>query len=266
VCRSAPLQRNLISQFLRERDDRYFQFAERVASKVPDNQFAASCYADLCRTLMREQVAFNRTGEYSCTDASRAYRVTYSQDSMREYVIGLMLTYLFWPNHYSMMEMFWDHILTAQPKKVLEVGAGHGLFTSEILRLLDADLTIVDISPQSIEICREFVPSSVNLNLTDYITWGILGKFDLVIMGEVIEHVDDPFSFLWKTRGILSEGGSVFVSTCAECPAVDHVYRFRTVEEIREMIFRTGFSIEKELITQAPTTTINYAAVLRKNG
>lgn len=233
---------------------------------MKDNRVAAENYANLCKTLMREQIIFDKTGEYSCQDAQQAYQLVYTQESMRGYIESLMLTYLFWPNHYAMMEFYWDHILKERPEKVLEIGAGHGLFSSELLRLCDSRVTIVDISPLSIEVCKEMAPFGVNLNLTDYITWDIVETFDFIIMGEVLEHVDDPTLFLRKTHSILSDNGSVYLTTCAECPAVDHVYRFKTVDEIREMVARCGFSIDKELVLSAPPTTINYAAVLRKHG
>lgn len=215
---------------------------------------------------MREQIMFDRTGKYSCQDAQQAYRFIYTQEAMRVYIEGLMLTYLFWPNHYAMMEFYQSHILKDKPKKVLEVGAGHGLFSSELLREIDADVTIVDISPISIETCREMVPAGVDFNLTDYITWNIVDTFDFIVMGEVLEHVDDPSLFLRKTYSALSDNGSVYLTTCAECPAVDHVYRFKTVDEIREIVTKCGFFIEKELVLSAPPTTINYAAILRKHG
>ena len=62
--------------------------------------------------------------------------------------IGLLLTYLFWPNHYALFRLFRDGIARVRPRRALEVGAGHGLFTAELLRRWpETDLTVVDISP-----------------------------------------------------------------------------------------------------------------------
>ena len=40
----------------------------------------------------------------------------------------------------------------------------------------------------------------------------------------------------------------MFLSTCVDCPSIDHVYRFKSVKEIDDMIVDNGFKIIDNLV------------------
>lgn len=98
-------------------------------------------------------------------------------------------------------------------------------------------------------------------------------KFDFITMGEVLEHVDNPVTLLNKLKELLSSGGKSFVSTCVNCPAIDHTYHFRATDEIREMFASCGLVIIRELVLPVEDLpmdeiidkriTINYCAILK---
>lgn len=44
---------------------------------------------------------------------------------------------------------------------------------------------------------------------------------------------------------------NLYISSCANSPAIDRIYLFNNVEEIRNMINRCGFTIEKEIAISA---------------
>ncbi len=93
-------------------------------------------------------------------------------------------------------------------------------------------------------------------------------------MGEVLEHVNDPLKILKSIYGLLINGGSFYLTTCANAPAIDHVYLFNDVDEIRTLIEKAGFSISKELVApsedkswkeiEAQKLDVSYAAILTK--
>ena len=64
-------------------------------------------------------------------------------------------------------------------------------------------------------------------------------------MGEILEHVDNPLSFL-TGFSLLSVNGRVFISTCTDSPSIDHVYHFKTVGEIRHLIESAKLNIDSE--------------------
>ncbi len=144
----------------------------------------------------------------------------------------------------------------------------------------EADFYAIDISPISIDITekmvRHFMPQAncvyinedVN-NLSDRER-----KYDYIVMCEVLEHLDDPLSVLLKASDLLSEDGKMFITTCANCPAIDHVYLYRNVKEIEKHFEDSGFEILIDLPLKVgdvkcqdircENIETNYAAILQK--
>jgi len=284
-----PLQRKRINAFISRQDDGYWTFAEEM-SRTLNSSFlqndqvrveAAQSYNRMCMDILREQIRFRKTGIYLLDDAQVAHETVYSQKGvMRYYIVGLLLSYLFWPNHFQMLCFFKDHLLKIQVERCLEVGVGHGLFTVEMMRRFpNSEVTLVDISQTSLELAQEMLTtfhldsSRVRFVHGDYLTVSLgSGDFDFIIMGEVLEHVNDAPGFLTRARQLLRPGGTIFLSTCANCPAVDHIYHFHNVDEIRALIRSVGLSIVRDTALPAEDVpearweqdlvTINYSAIL----
>jgi SAM-dependent methyltransferase len=73
-------------------------------------------------------------------------------------------------------------------------------------------------------------------------------KFDFITVGEVIEHLEDPLQLLVKIREMLAPNGRGFISAPTNSPTIDHIYLFREVDEIRDMLRKAGFRITSEEI------------------
>jgi len=92
-----------------------------------------------------------------------------------------------------------SHQLT--PHSVCEVGCGAG----EVLRQLqlalpdDCELTGYDISPQAIELARLRENARLHVYLGDFRTDDI-GSYDMLLVLDVLEHLEDYFSFLRRLR------------------------------------------------------------------
>ena len=231
--------------------------------------------------FLKEQIRFRKTGVYRINDASIANTEVYSEPLvMRYYMVGLLISYLFWPNHYKLYQFFKNHLPSADTKSYLEVGVGHGLFTSTMLRNYPGIMaTLVDISETSIKTANELLGAFhvVRSNITfvhgDYFTVDIPQKYDFIIMGEVLEHVNDAFGFMRRAKELLKPDGSIYMSTAANSPALDHVYHFHDDQEIRDLLKETGFNIEAELVLPADDiprekwaeelVTLNYCALLK---
>lgn len=99
-------------------------------------------------------------------------------------------------------------------------------------------------------------------------------EFDYIVMCELLEHVDRPIDILRKTHSLLSDSGHCFITTCANAPAVDHVYLYDSVEHIQRELEQAGFQIIDELalpVGNIPRgrwikdkVEVNYAALLSK--
>jgi len=201
---------------------------------------------------------------------------------MLPYMVGLAISQYLWETHRAIFEFFTLEIRRrrGQVRTYLEIGPGHGLFLDRALSELGhgAAATAVDISPTSIDITRAimefFRPNAANVTYRtgDIMMLDMPERFDFITMGEVLEHVDAPGRLLKKVGSLMAPGGGAFVSTCANCPAIDHVYQFNSVDEIRALITGNGLRIERDLALPAEKLpmdevikrriTVNYCAMV----
>lgn len=280
----SPMQAKRINKFLSRCGDQIYwkkanEFADNFLKYLENENisidYAVDCYLQVCEDMIKEQIYFLKTGRYSCSDSADAYNSVYSSiDIMKPYMIGIALSQFLWENHYKMYSFFNDIIIRKENiKNYLEIGAGHGLFVASAINYLNAKkYSIIDLSPISLSICKRVVPffTSNDINL-EYVEKNALNldeknKYDFITMGEVIEHVNDPYPLVKKVARLLNKNGTAFLTTCANAPAIDHVFLFNNVEEIRELIINSGLLIKNELILQVERCTndekfgINYAA------
>lgn len=97
-------------------------------------------------------------------------------------------------------------------KRALELGCMDGMMTSLLMKDFD-NLLVVDGSELAIERLKENINSSnidTMVGLFEDVT--IESKFDTIIMGHILEHVDDPVSILEKFKNNLSYGGRIIIS------------------------------------------------------
>ncbi len=99
------------------------------------------------------------------------------------------------------------------PRHVLDIGCGDGFFSQRIADAVHAPVSAIDISSEAIEQARARGIDARQCDLN-------LGKipfdaesFDLVLCGEVIEHVFDPDQLLDEIHRILLPGGFLLLST-----------------------------------------------------
>lgn len=93
---------------------------------------------------------------------------------------------------------------------VLDVGSGLGVFPA---RMKEAGWRVValDPDPRAIEHTRSIV--EVEAVEADFLTADLndVGRFDLVTLNKVLEHVPDPVVMLRRASELLAEGGCVYV-------------------------------------------------------
>jgi 2-polyprenyl-3-methyl-5-hydroxy-6-metoxy-1,4-benzoquinol methylase len=289
VSKTNPLQKKKIISFISGQDKTYFDFAEDLSRTIlydfltseAEQIDAAAAYNKMCMDFLKEQIRFKKTGVYRIDDASIANEEVYSDPKvMRYYMVGLLISYMFWPNHYELYQFFIKHLPKNSTKSYLEVGVGHGLFSSTMLKTFEnIKATCVDISETSIktakEVLKSFHVNTINVDyiLGDFFNVSIDQKFDFIIMGEVLEHVNDASGFMRRAKTFLNPHGRIYMSTAANSPALDHVYHFKNEQEIRDLLDETGFAIEYELVLPADDipkelweeemVTLNYCVILK---
>lgn len=291
ICNESPLQRKRLTAYLatcdadffREADEfveRYQHFLDRKGISI---DYALSAYLKMCSNMLRCQVGFMRTGRYPVDSAEAAKHSVYESDvEMLSYMVGLGISQFLWPTHYKMFSFFKEAIGEASGamNNYLEIGPGHGLLLDHALSVCSSMSRVVaiDISPTSLELTKSIIqlfnPSKNNIQflLGDVTKTDLGAGFNFITMGEVLEHVEQPQLLLARLKALLLPGGRAFISTCANCPAIDHVHQFDNVEQIRKMITSSGLRIVRDLPlpvenmtvseAEAQRITINYCALL----
>lgn len=95
----------------------------------------------------------------------------------------------------------YEGIIKTKCKKILEVGCGPGVF-SEPMKKLKVDWKGIEINPLWIDFGKQNKLPISNEKISDIKT-----KFDVVCAHQVIEHVEDPITFLDEIRNSLKRGG-----------------------------------------------------------
>src|SRR5260221_4447540 len=259
--KTSPLQKKKLEKYLLTRDDWFFKQAEEFSiqyigyleSESIPVEYAIEAYQKLCNDMMKCQIYFMKTGKYPANSSEEANENIYANETiMKLYMVGLAMSQFLWSSHYELYSCLIKS-LTKYSKNIrayLEIGPGHGVFLNKAVELIgvESKITVVDISSTSISITKSILNyfKQKNKNINYYNTVIIYLKlhvtYNFLTMGEVLEHVNFPEKLLLKLRDLLTERGRAFVSTCVNCPAIDHVYHFKSVGEIRDLLFNFVFS------------------------
>jgi 2-polyprenyl-3-methyl-5-hydroxy-6-metoxy-1,4-benzoquinol methylase len=228
------------------------KFSRYLRSLNKDIDFAVDCYLKVVSDMLYEQIRFLQTGEYSCTTFSDAYHRVYGNSEVMEYhTQGLLLSQILWKQHYAMMSFFTQRLPDYKDsvKRYLEIGAGHGLYASEAIRALGNDIhvDVLDISPTAIALAKHFIDDdSVCYVEKDIFSFQPDLPYDFITMGEVLEHVENPRFLLLKARELLHDRGVMYITVPANAPAIDHIFLFNTIADIRDIIVQSEFTIINE--------------------
>ena len=228
---------------------KYCQKRDLSAGKI------AGDYLKMVNDMRVEGMYFKKHKKYSCQNQQQAYEKVYSNKAVMDYYMNaLLLSQLLWIHHFKML-MFFSAQLNKEflinTKTVLDIGPGHGFFSyliTENLKSLNA-IDIVDISDGSLEMTKAIIGNGngkIKYFNRDIFKYQSIEKYDLIILGEVLEHLDEPLLILKKLHEILSPDGYLWLTTPTNAPALDHVYLFRTRDDIVQLLKRSGFKVELE--------------------
>jgi O-antigen biosynthesis protein len=154
---------------------------------------------------------------------------------------------------------------------VLEVGPAHGRMTKYLKEELKCEVDIVEIDEEAGKVASEwcrnaFLGDQGNIE-SDYLWHHILHElqYDYVIFADVLEHLINPEKVLARSKSLLSENGSVWISipniayngviielmndqfTYRDVGLLDNTHlRFFTMNSLDKMVKKCGFKISFE--------------------
>jgi len=110
--------------------------------------------------------------------------------------------------------------------------------------------TAIDISKTAVELTRDYIHYSMpdtdkNYKLIheDIFKYQSSELFDRVVMGEVLEHVENPSAFLRRIFELTSDNARIFITTAINAPQIDHIYHFNNMKEVSDFIESESFKI-----------------------
>lgn len=169
--------------------------------------------------------------------------------------------------------------LAENAKSILELGLGHGFTTAIFSSHFDKHL-VLDASPAVIENFRKRFPDcNAEIVETYFENFVSDDKFDLIVLGFILEHVDNPVAIMSYYKRFLAPQGKMFVTVPnAEVmnrrlghlagmledmqQLSDHDRmcghkRYYTVKSLAEEVRMAGYEIERmEGIYLKPFTTV----------
>tara|TARA_B110001454_G_C12584666_1_gene377575 strand:- start:23 stop:730 length:708 start_codon:yes stop_codon:yes gene_type:complete len=180
---------------------------------------------------------------------------------------------------------------------ILDLGCGGGL-TCEPLARLNANVTGIDFVKENIEIAKNHAIQSelmINYIHSDINSINLKKKYDLILMLEIIEHLDEWDVLISKIKKNLKPKGTIILSTINRTqvskifaiflaenilkwiPKKTHDYnKLITPQELKTTLIKNGFKIKnimgmnlnpltKEWILNKNLILINYFCTARLN-
>ncbi len=160
----------------------------------------------------------------------------------------------------------------ADGARVLDAGAGEGAFAEE-LKARGCTVVALEVDPARAEAARA---RGLDVAVRNLETAGLddLGRFDIVVCADVLEHLVDPAAALQKLKGTLAPGGKIIASIpnvafygvrlrllagrfdYTETGILDRTHlRFFTRASARRLLEEAGLVVGFEAITLAPPTS-----------
>lgn len=234
------------------------------------------------------QAELERTGRYRYSTFAEVEKEVFQKDQIEGrggvgYLWGLYFTEVFWETHHRLFQFFLREFAAkcGGGGACLDVPVGTGIFLSNFLSANPKWNGIgVDLSPQAISAAEmlflvNWQSAQVSIREEDIYAYGAAEQVDRIICVEFLEHVEDPLRVLAKLHDTLKADGKVFLATVAWAAAIDHIYLYKSADEIRRHIARSGFVIEKEYVQNIfpkdaerlfqSKVALNFAAILKKH-
>lgn len=257
----AYLEEPMLPAYLRRVDDIWRVM--RAVSGLPEEQRVAQAIKGLqfhSMEFLKLQIEFAKGGgqSYRAKNYDDVYKAVYSSgDVMQQYLDGLLLTYIAWPNHAKLLDWYvGTHCANGPRGACLEIGPGHGWLALEQLRSAPENTLLgLDISPHSVRYTNAVLAAAgvaagrfrvIEADAQKELAT-LNRVFDRIVVAEVVEHLADPGAMLRSLRPYAHKDTRWCITTVVNIEAPDHLYLFRSLDEVRVFLRDAGLRIENEL-------------------
>ena len=167
------------------------------------------------------------------------------------YLPGLLLAWYLWPHHYRQLQFFKTFVhdmARSGAEKFAEVATGTGIYSRMALQGAQSAVGVgYDISPASCAFTerhiRKFGLGERYETRLQNVLEDATESVDWLISVELAEHIPDPMVLYRALRKTLNPGGRAFIATALNAPNSDHLYLYRTGNEIMDHLHEAGFHV-----------------------
>lgn len=200
------------------------------------------------------QKRFDKTGEYEHKTYEQASAEVYQNEKYMHslYLPGIYLSHFLFRHHYQQHLFFEESFVPAVKanggKTFVDVGVGTGFYSREMLRQVPG-LTGrgYDLSPHSLSYTSRNVETFGLSDRYAAVRQDILEQppepASFLINIEVLEHLEDPLTFLKGLYDMLAPGGLGLIAAAVTAPNADHIYLYRSTAEVVDQIKQAGFTV-----------------------
>ncbi|HAD88167.1 MAG TPA: hypothetical protein DCG48_12460 [Rhodospirillaceae bacterium] len=226
----------------------------------PDGfDMAVEGYGRFALEAMKLQIEFDKAREYAAKTYEEAAQEVYQNEQymMDLYLPGILLSHFLWRHHYKQhiffQEKFMPLVLGHGGSLFYDVGVGTGFYSKEMLGLKpDMRGHGFDMSPFSMKYTLNSVAAFGYADRYEIVLRDITEPSDLVpapfiVNIEVLEHLEDPQTFLNALAGMLQTGGYGLISAALTAPNADHIYLYNEPEEVVDQLERAGFKVLEQI-------------------
>ena len=225
-----------------------------------DIETIADAYTLIVKGSFKEELYFREKGKYRHSLFSEVEELVYNNhDFMKLYMIGCALSCYWWPNHVHLRRFFIANIKKFKSQEnnfYREVGPGHGMYFLQVMKnCCFKNYEGIDISPTSVELTKRLLGSGffgdfskANITQDNFLDKKERDMTDFLVMGEVLEHVENPDEFIKTAYKTTKDTALVFLTTCINSPAIDHLYNPGTIENLEKLFTDNSFVIRERCI------------------
>lgn len=216
---------------------------------------AVDGYGEFALDAMKLQKRFDKDGEYIFKNyADVAKQIYHSSSYMYDlYLPGILLSQFLWRHHYQQLlyfrEKFVPLALKLPVKLFYDVGVGTGFYSKEMLKRVCGsrgegfDISEHSLAHTNIMLQKVGLNTNYTFNRINILEHSNQEQADAIISVEVLEHLEDPISFLKGLFGMLRVGGIGYITAAINAPNADHIYLYRNLIEVSSQIQGVGFEI-----------------------
>ncbi len=248
--------------------------SDAIMKISPDLVHVCEDYQWLCEVMRDEQLQFMRTHRYRLSSFREALHTVYDNAPfMTRYLNGLLVGRVLWLEQLQMLVQYADEFLAGHSPgyRHLEIGPGHGILlylAAQDVRC--SEVAALDVSASSLQAtddCLRRLQAGTSARLIQHdICSGVpetSGGWNSIVVSELLEHLEAPDQALRNLAKAMNRDGLMFISTPVNCPMPDHIYLFKTPEEVVRLVESCGLTV----IEQCSYVSLGHTeALARKHG